>query len=75
MCVCVCPILILNAWTKFYETRYVYHATWAHISSLIKNPSNQSVCLYVYFPFITRQRLGSVKIPVELLGNGSVETL
>jgi hypothetical protein len=39
------------------------------------NPSDQSMCLYVYPPIVARQRLGSLKIPQSLLGNGSVETL
>jgi hypothetical protein len=33
------------------------------------------VCLSLYPPILARQRLGSVKVPLSLLGNGLVETL
>jgi hypothetical protein len=41
----------------------------------LKVPSHQSVGLYVCPPIVPRQRLGSVKIPLSFLGNGSIETL
>jgi hypothetical protein len=54
-------------------------------TALLKNPSHQSVCLYVYPPILARQRLGKNlpivarqrlgKNPLSLLDNGSVETL
>jgi hypothetical protein len=43
---------------KIYETRYVYHGTWAHLKSVLHESLLQSVRLYVYSP-------------LSLLGNGS----
>jgi hypothetical protein len=30
------PYQILNAWTNFYETWYVYHGTSAHLNGVIR---------------------------------------
>jgi hypothetical protein len=39
--VCITPLTTLNAWTKLYETWYVYHATWAYLdSALLKSLSS-----------------------------------
>jgi hypothetical protein len=57
----------LNAWTNRYETWYVYHGTWAHLSGVL-HKFITSVCVsllsvlgnvYVkcILPFIARQRL------------------
>jgi hypothetical protein len=59
----VCPTASspLNAWTNRYETRYVYHGTWAHLNGGL-HKSLPSVCVSVCVS------------PLELLGNGSVYT-
>jgi hypothetical protein len=74
MCVSVCVSpLLTSAWTNLYETSYVYRGTWTHVNGIIKNPSHQFLCLYVYPLSLLGN--GSVKISLSLLANGSVETL
>jgi hypothetical protein len=71
VCVSVYPhYQLLNAWTNLYETWYVYHANWAHLTVYFRNPSRQSVCTCIPAtvarqrsvkcipPFGARQRLG-----------------
>jgi hypothetical protein len=41
--------LLSNAWTNLYETRYVYHGTWAHPNGVL-HKSLPSVCVSVYPP-------------------------
>jgi hypothetical protein len=50
-CLCVyCPPPPLHAWSSLYETRYVYHDTWAHL--------NCSLCVCMCIPpIVARQRL------------------
>jgi hypothetical protein len=40
------PYQLLNAWTSLYETWYVYHGIWAHLSS-VYHKHLPSVCIYV----------------------------
>jgi hypothetical protein len=51
------PYQRLNGWTSLYETRYVYHGTWAHLNGVL-HKSLISVCLSVYPTIIARQWLG-----------------
>jgi hypothetical protein len=50
----------VGAWSSLYETWYVYHGTWAHLSSVF-HKFLPLVCMYI--PHLTS------------LGNGSVNTL
>jgi hypothetical protein len=57
--VCVSPYQFLNAWTNLYETRYVYHGTWAHLNGVLHTSFPLVIlCLYVYPPSVTREQLG-----------------
>jgi hypothetical protein len=51
----------LNAWTNLYETRHVYHATWARLNGVL-HKSLPSVCVSVFVS------------PITLLGNNTVKT-
>jgi hypothetical protein len=54
LCVCVCPpYQLLNGWTSLYETWYVYHGAWTHLSGVL-HKSFLSICVCI----VTRQRLG-----------------
>jgi hypothetical protein len=50
------PYQFLNVWSRLYETWYVYHANWAHLS-YVTNPSQQSV----FLSLLSLQINGSVK--------------
>jgi hypothetical protein len=53
---------LLNASTSLYETRYVYHDTWAHLNGVYhKSLSSVYVSIYVFL--------------LSLLGNSTVNTL
>jgi hypothetical protein len=53
----------MNAWTSHYETRYVYHATWAHLNGVFQK-SLPSVCVSVYVsPVVAWQHLGKKRYP------------
>jgi hypothetical protein len=59
VCVPVYPSYqLLKASTNLYETWNIYNGNWANLSDDFINPSDQSVCLYVYPPIVARQRLG-----------------
>jgi hypothetical protein len=45
----------LNAWTSIYESRYVYHGTWAHLSCVL-HKFLPSVCVYVYRSVVTMSK-------------------
>jgi hypothetical protein len=60
-CLCVSPYPLLNVWTNLYETWYVYHDTWTHMSGVL-HKSFPSVCVSICVS------------PLSLLGNGSVNT-
>jgi hypothetical protein len=54
LAVSVSPPQILNASTNLYETWYVYHGTWAHLSGVL-HKSLPSDCVYMGFPaFVAR---------------------
>jgi hypothetical protein len=57
----------MNAWTSLYETWYVYHDTWAHVSGVL-HKSLTSVCVSVCVSFLLF--LGKR----SFLGNSSVNT-
>jgi hypothetical protein len=56
----ISPDQLLNAWTKLYETRYVYHGTWAHINGVL-HKCLLSVCVSVCVSRLSLLRNGSVK--------------
>jgi hypothetical protein len=62
ICLCVSvfpPHQYLKAWTKLYETWYVYHGTWAHLKGVLhKSLPWISVSLCVSSHIVARQRLG-----------------
>jgi hypothetical protein len=54
------PSQPLNAWTNFYDTWYMYHGTWAQLTSVF-HEHLPSFCLCVYSP-------------LSFLGNGLART-
>jgi hypothetical protein len=64
VCLWIFPHQLLNAWTNFYETRYVYHDTWVHLNGAL-HKSPPSVCVSVCVSLLLFQDNGSVRcIPV-----------
>jgi hypothetical protein len=57
---CWLCISFINFWTSLYETWYVYHVTWSHLSGVL-HKSLPSVCVFI-----------CVSLPLP--GNGSVPT-
>jgi hypothetical protein len=48
--VCVSPYHLLKAWPNLYETWYIYHSHWAHLSSVLHKslpPACMSLCISV----------------------------
>jgi hypothetical protein len=60
-CLCVNPpYKLLNAWTNLYETWYVCHGTWAHLSGVL-HKSLPSVCVSLCVSVLLLLGKGSVK--------------
>jgi hypothetical protein len=62
-CVCIPPPpshYLLNAWTKLYETWYVYHGNWAHVSGIL-HKFLPSVFVSVYVSLLPLQGNDSVR--------------
>jgi hypothetical protein len=58
------PVSTLIAWTNLYETWYLYHDTWTHLSSVLhKSLPSVYVCACVY-PIVATQRLSKNVIAV-----------
>jgi hypothetical protein len=45
-CLCIPFYQFVNVWTNLYETWYVYHGTWAHLS-IILHTTLLSVCVSI----------------------------
>jgi hypothetical protein len=59
-CLCACmyiPYQFLNAGTNLMKLGMYIVASEPIWTAYFLNPSHQSVCLYVYFPVVSRQRL------------------
>jgi hypothetical protein len=73
LCVCDSSLLPFEFLNDFYETWHVYHDTWVHLNGVLRK-SLSSVCVSMCInPIVAGQ--SSVKIPLSLAGNGSVEML
>jgi hypothetical protein len=72
VCLCI-PLINLNAWINLYGTWRVYHGISTHLNGVLhKSVPAVRVSMCIRISFIEN---GSVKIPLSLLGNSSVEML
>jgi hypothetical protein len=65
----VSPYQLLNVWTNIYEPGFYIMTPELTLTAYFINLSHQSVCMCNPFSLLGHD---SVKIPLSLLGNGSI---